>query len=227
MDRQLPTSYYDSELDDSSSSASSPLSVSSVDMSSPYDAGRLSEDDADTSAGSLSAASSANSSNSSSSSASSRSDSPSPWPANDHYNYHAPRSVRWFRDDRGLWSERSSLYAVRRTSTPYSRSSPCKSRPMAAGEASAPSEVLIEAVRRADHAKLHQVLSKSAAFVNYVGHEGDSPLHRSCRLGNLDAVKLLVRPSSSLLVHDGHELTNTVSIVYRMLYRCATEPIRS
>lgn len=181
MDRQPPTTYYDSELDDSSSSASSPLSVSSVDTSSPYDGSRLNEEDVDNT--SLSVMSSTSTSIGS---PSSRPQSPERWSTQ---NYYASRGVRWFRDDRGLWSERSSC--LRRSSTPYSRSSPCKTRPPS--DANHVSEVLIEAIRRADQAKLHQLLSKSAACINHLGHEGDSPLHRSCRLGNLDAVKLLVR----------------------------------
>ena len=54
------------------------------------------------------------------------------------------------------------------------------------------SEVLIDAVQREDQNQLRHLLAKSAAHVNVLGQEGDSPLHRSCRQGNLDTVKLLV-----------------------------------
>lgn len=54
------------------------------------------------------------------------------------------------------------------------------------------SEVLIEAVQREDQVQLRHLLAKSATHVNILGQEGDSALHRSCRQGNLDTVKLLV-----------------------------------
>jgi len=58
------------------------------------------------------------------------------------------------------------------------------------------SEALIEAVRRQDLSELDNLILRSGVDgnnINCLGREGDSPLHRSCRLGALETVKLLVR----------------------------------
>ena len=57
------------------------------------------------------------------------------------------------------------------------------------------SEALIEAVRRQDLSELDNLILRSGVDgnnINCLGREGDSPLHRSCRLGALETVKLLV-----------------------------------
>lgn len=177
-----PAGLSESELDESSSTASSPMSISSVEASSPYDSSRLNGDEdlplTDSSF---------------STSVSSPPPSPAESVCNNNYQqwtshnpyYNGSKSVRWFRDDRGLWSERSSnrRSPYHRTGTkPHLDNSTHKEI----------SEVLIDAVQREDQAQLRHLLAKSAAHVNILGQEGDSPLHRSCRQGNLDTVKLLV-----------------------------------
>lgn len=198
-----PASLCDSELDDTSSTANSPMSISSAEAcSSPYDSSRLSGDE------DLSLAESPISSPPSSPSPSesicnnnnnninnNRSSSSSHsnqyiWSDINPY-YSGAKSIRWFRDDRGLWSERSSSNS--RRSSPYQRNTQSKTH-VTSNKHKEISEVLIEAVCRQDQTLLHNLLAvgKGSAHVNILGHEGDSPLHRSCRIGDLETVKLLV-----------------------------------
>lgn len=204
-----PAGLSESELDESSSTASSPMSISSAEASSPYDSSRLNGDE------DLPLTDSSFSTSISSPPPSISSPPPSPAESicNNNYQwssypcYNGSKSVRWFRDDRGLWSERSS----NRQNSPYHRnnstttSSPSCSSPSPSSSSSSSkplldnsnnhkqmSEVLIDAVQREDQIQLRHLLAKSSSHVNILGQEGDSPLHRSCRQGNLDTVKLLV-----------------------------------
>ncbi|XP_057372337.1 uncharacterized protein LOC130693226 [Daphnia carinata] len=191
-----PAGLSESELDESSSTASSPMSISSAEASSPYDSSRLNGGDEDPTDSSFST------SVHSPSIISSSPPSPSESLCNNNYANqwsnpycNATKSVRWFRDDRGLWSERSSSNR-RNTNSPYNRntlSSAATTRLNNASSHKEMSEVLIEAVQREDQVQLRHLLAKSATHVNILGQEGDSALHRSCRQGNLDTVKLLVR----------------------------------
>ena len=54
-------------------------------------------------------------------------------------------------------------------------------------------ELLLEAVKRQDLTALRQLLAGgSGRLINVLGADGDSALHRSCRLGHLELVKLFV-----------------------------------
>ena len=231
-----PASLCDSELDDTSSTANSPMSISSAEAcSSPYDNSRLSGDE------DLSLAESSSYSNSP---ISSPPPSPSPseslsnnnnnsnsdqhfWsdnPINPYYS--VAKSIRWFRDDRGLWSERTSSSNSRRSS-PYQRNTQYKTHATSNNKHKEISEVLIEAVCRQDQTLLHNLLAagKGSAHVNILGQEGDSPLHRSCRIGDLEIVKLLV----SLLYFISIDLLKKKNYkqficVTRCARRYATEP---
>ena len=195
-----PSLSFESEDDGSSvsSSASSPMSISSVEASSPY--GETVNEDADFSGSDTSDAvdccssRSVSSSSSTSSSPYYRSRQPSSYSCNP---YNSAKSVRWFRDDRGLWSESQ-------------RRSPYQRPVNATTERTKSNDALIDAVRRQDLAEIRNLLANAtpsepharhqhhlaASNLNVLGSEGDSALHRSCRTGNLDLVKLLV--SSSL-----------------------------
>lgn len=194
-----PAGLSESELDESSSTASSPMSISSVEASSPYDSSRLNGGDEDPTDSSFSTSVNSESTIISSpppspSESICNNNYPSQWSNNPYCN--ATKSVRWFRDDRGLWSERSSSNR-RNTNSPYNRntlsSGGATTRLNNASNHKEMSEVLIEAVQREDQVQLRHLLAKSATHVNILGQEGDSALHRSCRQGNLDTVKLLVR----------------------------------
>lgn len=219
-----PASLCDSELDDTSSSANSPMSISSAEAcSSPYDSSRLSEDEdltlADQSSYSNSPISSPPPSPSPSESICNNNNSSSSsyghsnqhiWSDNNINPYYSgAKSIRWFRDDRGLWSERTSSVNSRVRSSPYQRNTQSKTHATSSSSSSSNkhkqiSEVLIEAVCRQDQTLLHNLLAagKGSAHVNILGQEGDSPLHRSCRMGDLETVKLLVRYGANT------ELTN-------------------
>lgn len=205
-----PAGLSESELDESSSTASSPMSISSAEASSPYDSSRLNgdEDPTDSSFSTSvnspsisspppSPAESTQSSSTTTSCSTSNSNTTNnnyQWSNNNPY-YNGSKSVRWFRDDRGLWSERSSNR--RSSNSPYHRNTPSSNKQQhhlenTSNSHKEVSEVLIDAVQREDQAQLRHLLAKSAAHVNILGQEGDSPLHRSCRQGNLDTVKLLV-----------------------------------
>lgn len=206
-----PGGLSESELDESSSTASSPMSISSAEASSPYDSSRLNGDDDPTdssfstcvnspvaSSPPSPAESLCNNNNHSTNNTYS-----TPWSNSSNPYYNSCKSVRWFRDDRGLWSERSSN---RRSSGPYNRNNTTTSTPSGtcsklhvsnSSNHKEMSEVLIEAVQREDQVQLRHLLAKSATHVNILGQEGDSPLHRSCRQGNLDTVKLLVSLSNT------------------------------
>jgi hypothetical protein len=206
-----PGGLSESELDESSSTASSPMSISSAEASSPYDSSRLNGDDDPTdssfstcvnspvaSSPPSPAESLCNNNNHSTNNTYS-----TPWSNNSNPYYNSCKSVRWFRDDRGLWSERSSN---RRSSGPYNRNNTTTTTPSGtcsklhvsnSSNHKEMSEVLIEAVQREDQVQLRHLLAKSATHVNILGQEGDSPLHRSCRQGNLDTVKLLVSLSNT------------------------------
>lgn len=182
-----PAGLSESELDESSSTASSPMSISSVEANSPYDSSRLNGGDEDPTDSSFSTCVNSPSSSPPSPSESICNDNyPSQW--SNPYGT-GTKSVRWFRDDRGLWSERSS-----NRRSPYNRntSSNHTTRQHNATNHKEMSQVLIEAVQREDQVELRHLLAKCATHVNILGQEGDSPLHRSCRQGNLDTVKLLV-----------------------------------
>ena len=184
-----PAGLSESELDESSSTASSPMSISSAEASSPYDSSRLHVGDEDPTDSSFSTSVSSPppspAESTQSSTTTSCSNNNYQWSSNPYNN--GSKSVRWFRDDRGLWSERSS----NRRNSPYSRTTTPSSNKHHL-EHKEVSEVLIDAVQREDQNQLRHLLAKSAAHVNVLGQEGDSPLHRSCRQGNLDTVKLLV-----------------------------------
>lgn len=200
----------ESELDESSSTASSPMSISSAEASSPYDSSRLNGCDEDPTDSSFSTcvnspvaslppspAESLCNNNTTNTTYS------TPWSNSSNPYYNSSKSVRWFRDDRGLWSERSSNRRSSSTNnSPYNRNNTpptCSSGKLHVPNSSnhkEMSEVLIEAVQREDQVQLRHLLAKSATHVNILGQEGDSPLHRSCRQGNLDTVKLLVSLSS-------------------------------
>ncbi len=202
-----PAGLSESELDESSSTASSPMSISSAEASSPYDSSRLNGDEDPTDSSfstsvnspSISspppspAESTQSSTTSCSISNNNNTNNNYQWSNNNPY-YNGSKSVRWFRDDRGLWSERSSNR--RSSNSPYHRNTPSNKQQHHLENTSNShkevSEVLIDAVQREDQAQLRHLLAKSAAHVNILGQEGDSPLHRSCRQGNLDTVKLLV-----------------------------------
>lgn len=217
-----PASLCDSELDDTSSSANSPMSISSAEAcSSPYDSSRLSGDEdltlADQSSYSNSPISSPPPSPSPSESICNNNNSSSSsyghsnqhiWSDNNINPYYSgAKSIRWFRDDRGLWSERTSSVNSRVRSSPYQRNTQSKTHATSSSSSNKHkeiSEVLIEAVCRQDQTLLHNLLAagKGSAHVNILGQEGDSPLHRSCRMGDLETVKLLVRYGANT------ELTN-------------------
>ena len=192
-----PDGLSESELDESSSTASSPMSISSVEASSPYDSSRLNGDEDPTDSSFTTSVNSPNISSMPPSPAESicNNNYPTPWSNNNPY-YNSSKNVRWFRDDRGLWSERSSNR--RSSNSPYNRNTTTTSSSKLHVQNSNSnnhkemSEVLIDAVQREDQVQLRHLLSKSATHVNILGQEGDSPLHRSCRQGNLDTVKLLV-----------------------------------
>ena len=179
-----PAGLSESELDETcSSNASSPMSIYSAEASSPYDSSRLHGDedlsplplDTSYSASSPSPPTCINNNNDNNDN--------DQWSTSNPYNNRS-KSVRWFRDDRGLWSERSSSHQQRRNS-PYQRHP-------AGIQHKEKSEVLIHAVQRQDAIQLRHLLAKHSDHVNILGQEGDSALHRSCRQGNLDTVKLLV-----------------------------------
>lgn len=193
-----PDGLSESELDESSSTASSPMSISSAEASSPYDSSRLNGDEDPTDCSFSTCVNSPNISSSSmppspAESICNNNNYPTQWSNNNPY-YNSCKSVRWFRDDRGLWSERSSNR--RSSNSPYNRNTTSSSKLNVQNSNSnnhkEMSEVLIDAVQREDQVQLRHLLSKSATHVNILGQEGDSPLHRSCRQGNLDTVKLLV-----------------------------------
>lgn len=211
-----PGGLSESELDESSSTASSPMSISSAEASSPYDSSRLNGDDDPTDSSfstcvnspvASSPPSPAESLCNNNNHSTNNSTYSTPWSNNSNPYYNSCKSVRWFRDDRGLWSERSSN---RRSSGPYNRNNTTTTTPSAtcsklhvsnSSNHKEMSEVLIEAVQREDQVQLRHLLAKSATHVNILGQEGDSPLHRSCRQGNLDTVKLLVSLSKHISNH--------------------------
>ncbi len=210
-----------SELDDASSStgANSPdcMSISSTEAGgSPYDSSRLSgDDDLSLSDSSISSPPPSPSSESVCNNNNQYNSQQQIWPGDINPYYSRGKSIRWFRDDRGLWSERSnSTSSSRRNSSssnnnsssgggssPYQRNTQQSTRKEQQHKEI--SEILIEAVRRQDKNLLHNLLGaggKGSAHVNILGQEGDSPLHRSCRLGNLETVKLLVSFTFLLLL---------------------------
>lgn len=124
--------------------------------------------------------------------------------------FNGAKSVRWFRDDRGLWSEQTRASPYQRPPRNTNRnnnnnlnnrntssSNSGRTTPATPKDVSKEvSEALIEAVRRQDLSELDNLILRSGVDgnnINCLGREGDSPLHRSCRLGALETVKLLVR----------------------------------
>lgn len=175
------SSSFESEDESNSVSSASPMSVSSSEASSPY-----AIDDLDNSSDAVHErlnASSPSSPATPSPAHRADDDDNSPWSCYRPYRpFNGAKSVRWFRDDRGLFSEHS------RRSTPYQRRN---SNSRGTKEVS---EALIEAVRRQDLSEIGDLIGRHEGNnINILGREGDSPLHRSCRLGCLETVKLLVR----------------------------------
>lgn len=189
-----PAGLSESELDESSSTASSPMSISSAEASSPYNSSHLNVDEDPTDSSFSTSVTSPSISSPPSSPAESICNNNYQWSSNSYFT--GSKSVRWFRDDRGLWSERT--VNRRNANSPYYRnicnttSAKQQVENSNSNSHKEMSEVLIDAVQREDQAKLRHLLAKNAAHVNILGQEGDSPLHRSCRRGNLDTVKLLV-----------------------------------
>ena len=58
---------------------------------------------------------------------------------------------------------------------------------------------LCDAILNEDLKKLHEILLATDFInLNYIDNEGQTPLHRSCKIGNLNIVKLLLSNGASL-----------------------------
>ena len=58
---------------------------------------------------------------------------------------------------------------------------------------------LCEAILKEDLKRLNSILLENDFInLNYIDNEGQTPLHRSCKIGNIDIVKLLLNNGASL-----------------------------
>ena len=179
------------ESEDDSVSSASPMSISSSEACSPYT--EESEDAADsTFTDSFSNESTCSSPSTSFSSSTISSSSSTTTPSYDNRCSYNPcaKSVRWYRDERGLF-ELSRNPRLHRT--PYQRQQQQHQlRHTTTTTTKDSCQLLIEAVQRQDVSEIRNILNKHSINLNVLGSEGDSPLHRSCRQGNLELVQLLV-----------------------------------
>jgi ankyrin repeat protein len=64
---------------------------------------------------------------------------------------------------------------------------------------------LCEAILKEDLKRLNAILLENDFInLNYIDSEGQTPLHRSCKIGNIDIVKLLLNNGASLNLTNRH-----------------------